>query len=65
MERAADTIWTVIIGVVILAIIFMLVRPSPSGGMGPAGKAIVDVTGALAVLISTATNNFGGSNPNE
>jgi hypothetical protein len=53
----ADSIWTVLIGVVILAVIFMLARPG-----SPAGKAITDVTGALAAMISVATQNFGGKN---
>jgi hypothetical protein len=57
MNGVSETIWTVVIGVIMLAVLYMLVRPG-----SPAGKAIKDVSGALEALIATATNNFGGNN---
>jgi hypothetical protein len=51
-----DTVWSVLIGVIILAIIFMLVRPN-----SPTLQAVNDISDSLAALISTATNNYGGN----
>lgn len=46
-----DAIWEFLIGVIILAIIFMLARPG-----APAAAAIQDVSNALSGLIRTATD---------
>jgi hypothetical protein len=46
-----DTVWQLIIGSIILAIIFTLVRPG-----APAAAAITDVTNALSGLIGTTTD---------
>lgn len=45
-----DTIWEVLVGVFIVAVVYMLVRPG-----SPAAKAVADVSNALAAMISTAT----------
>jgi hypothetical protein len=55
-----DTIWQLIIGAIIVAIIFTLVRPG-----APAGTAIAQLSAALAGLITSATEyniNTGGGN---
>jgi len=46
-----DDVWQFIIGVMILAIIFMVARPG-----APAASAITDVSTALANLVKTATD---------
>lgn len=46
-----DDVWQFIIGIMILAIIFMLVRPG-----APAAAAITDVSKALSGLVGTATD---------
>lgn len=46
----SDNILTVVTGVIIVAIIFLLVRPG-----SPAGSAVKDVSAALASLVKTAT----------
>jgi hypothetical protein len=46
----SDTIWEILVGVFIVTIVFMLVRPG-----SPAAKAIADVSGALASMIGAAT----------
>lgn len=46
-----DTIWQVVIGVVIVAVIYMLVRPN-----SPAGDAVKQVSDALSNIIHTATS---------
>lgn len=46
-----DAIWEFIVGVMILAIVFMLVRPG-----APAAAAIQDISKALAGLVKTATD---------
>jgi dolichol kinase len=54
-----DTIWQLVIGVIIVAIIFTLVRPG-----SPSGSAITQISDALASLIGTATEynvNSGGT----
>jgi len=50
-----DIVWQVLTGVVIIAIMFILVRPGSN-----AGQAITDTTGAVAALIRTTV----GSAPN-
>lgn len=47
-----DTIWQFIIGVMVVAIVFMLVRPG-----SPAALAIKDVSTALSGLVQTATDH--------
>lgn len=46
-----DDIWQFLIGVIIVAIIYMLVRPG-----APAAAAVQDVSTALSNLIKTATD---------
>lgn len=46
-----EILWTSAIGALMLATLFVLVRPG-----SPALAAIKDVTGALAALIQTATS---------
>jgi len=46
-----DDIWQFVIGVIIVAIVFMLARPG-----SPAATAIEDVSKALAGLVRTATD---------
>lgn len=57
-----DMIWEFLIGVMMTAIIFMLVRPG-----APAAAAIQDVSTALANLVKTATDytvtNTGQTQP--
>lgn len=55
--KTADAVWTALIGILFLAILFVMVRPG-----SVALQAVKDVTGALAALIETATGSFGGSN---
>lgn len=47
-----DNVWQLVIGVMIVAVIFMLVRPG-----SPASVAIKDVTTALSGLVQTATGH--------
>jgi hypothetical protein len=53
----SDGIWSLVTGVVIVAIVFMLVRPG-----SPGANAIADVSSALTALVTTAagtnTNNI-------
>jgi hypothetical protein len=49
-----DTFWQVLTGAIILAIIFMLVRPN-----SPAASAVASVSGALTALVTTATGVAG------
>jgi hypothetical protein len=52
-----DDVWQFIIGAIIVAIIYMLVRPG-----APAAAAVQDVSTALAGLIKTATDyNISGN----
>jgi hypothetical protein len=46
----SKNIWSVITGVIILAIIYMLVRPG-----SPAATAIAQVGNALSALVATST----------
>lgn len=46
-----DTVWQLIVGAIILAIIFLLVRPG-----APTAAAIQDVSDALQGLLKTATD---------
>jgi cbb3-type cytochrome oxidase subunit 3 len=55
MKGAGDTIWMILIGVVMLAVLYMIVRPG-----SPAAKAIADVADALTALVATSTNNLRG-----
>ncbi len=48
--------WSVITGVIILAIIYMLVRPN-----SPAATAITQVSDALSALVQTATGYTSGT----
>lgn len=48
----SDSIFSLITGVIIIAIIFMLVKPGSQ-----AGQAIIDLSGALTALVKTATAN--------
>jgi hypothetical protein len=45
-----DTAWEILVGIFVIAVIFMLVRPG-----SPAAQAVADVSNALASMISTAT----------
>lgn len=56
MSNISETIWMAIIGILIVAILFMLVRPG-----SPAAQAVTDVSGALAALVAISTDNFGGT----
>lgn len=47
-----DEIWQFIVGVMIVAVVFMLVRPG-----SPAAVAIKDVSTALSGLVQTATGH--------
>lgn len=44
-----DGIWSLMTGVIIVAIVFMLARPN-----SPAANAIADVSKALTALVTTA-----------
>lgn len=57
MGIGKDAIWISIIGVLILALIYMMVRPG-----SPATKAIQAISDALTGMVKVATNNFGGNN---
>lgn len=46
----SDTLFSFITAIIIVAVIFLLVRPG-----SPAGTAIKDVSNALAGLVKTAT----------
>lgn len=50
----AKTVWEIITGTVIVAIIFMLVRPG-----SPAASAIKQISDALQSLVTTATGYTG------
>jgi hypothetical protein len=52
----SDTLWQVATGAVIIAIVYMLVRPG-----SPGAKAVADISGALASMIKTATGYQAGS----
>jgi hypothetical protein len=45
-----DTIWSMVTGILVIVVVFMLVRPG-----SPAAKAVADVSNALANMIKTAT----------
>ena len=47
-----DYVWQFVVGVMFLAIVFMLVRPG-----SPAAIAIKDVSTALSGLVQTATDH--------
>jgi hypothetical protein len=49
-------LWELVTGVIIIAIIFMLVRPG-----SPAGTAVTDLSEALAALVGTATGYTSSS----
>lgn len=51
-----ETIWQLLTGAVVIAIIYVLVRPSSN-----AGQAVQDIGNALAALIKTAA----GSQPSQ
>lgn len=55
----SDTIWAILIGAVMLAILVMLVRPN-----SPAVTAITTVSDALAALISVSVSNYNGGKTN-
>jgi hypothetical protein len=46
-----DMIWQVIIGALMIAVIYMLVRPG-----APTATAVTDISDALSALIKTATD---------
>lgn len=46
----SDTVMTFVTGAIIVAIVFLLVRPG-----SPAGTAVKDVSSALAGLVKTTT----------
>jgi hypothetical protein len=48
----SDDIWQFLVGVMIVAVVFMLARPG-----SPAAVAIKDVTTALSGLVQTATGH--------
>lgn len=54
-----DDIWQFLIGIMILAIVFMVARPG-----APAAAAIEDVSKALANLVQTATE-YSVTNPGQ
>jgi preprotein translocase subunit SecG len=49
-----DTFWSIAIGLCIVMIIFVLVKPGSQ-----AAAAVAGVSNALAAIIGTATNDFG------
>lgn len=54
-----DTVWKLLTGFVLIAIIFMLVRPQ-----SPASKAVTNVSDALTAMLQAATGyKWSGSNP--
>lgn len=54
-----DTVWKLLTGFVLIAIIFMLVRPQ-----SPASKAVTNVSDALTAMLQAATGyKWTGSNP--
>jgi hypothetical protein len=55
MNGISDTIWAVLIGVVMLAALFMLVRPG-----SPTVAAINAIGDGLADLVGVTTNNYNG-----
>jgi hypothetical protein len=52
----SDTVWELITGAVIVAVIFMLVRPG-----SPAAAAVIVMSDGLSALVTTATGYTGGS----
>lgn len=44
--------WSVVIGIIYLAILFVLVKPS-----SPAATAVQSISGALSALVTTAAGN--------
>jgi hypothetical protein len=52
----SDSIWRLITGVLILAIIFVLVRPGSE-----AGTAVKDVGGALQKIVTAAVGSNGST----
>lgn len=51
-----DTAWEILVGIFMVTIVYMLVRPG-----SPAGQAVGDVSGALAAMIGAATEYKAGS----
>jgi hypothetical protein len=55
--KASDVAFEIIVGALIAAVIFMLVRPG-----SPAADAVNQVSSALSALVATATQyQYGGS----
>ncbi len=54
MTKFGDLTWHIIVGLFIIAITFMLVRPG-----APAARAVTDVSNALASLVKQATQYNG------
>lgn len=50
---SSQNVWSLLMGVFIIAIVFMLVRPG-----APAAKAVADVTNALANMITNAIHGL-------
>lgn len=48
-----DTVWSILMGIFVIAIVFMLVRPG-----APAGQAVKDVTDALSSMMTVATHGL-------
>lgn len=48
--RIADVAWEWLVGIFIVAVVYMLVRPG-----SPAAQAVADVSNALAAMVTTAT----------
>lgn len=53
--KAGDVITEIIVGVLIVAVIFMLVRPG-----SPASTAVAQVSAALSAMVATATQYQAG-----
>lgn len=59
----ADTVWSMLTAILIIAIVYMLVRPG-----SPAGAAVKDIGSALQDLVSTAVSGpapANSSTPNQ
>jgi hypothetical protein len=56
MSGISDTVWMILTAIVMVAVLFMLVRPG-----SPALQAVKDVSNALTTLIQISTSNFGGA----
>ncbi len=53
---SASTVWSLLTGILVVAVVFMLVRPG-----APAASAVTGVTDALANMITTSVHGLPGA----